>query len=90
MIATINTAQARVEIPYNRVKQIYFGRKPGCMCGCNGKYYDIDKRSWNRAAKILAGITTDKLVEFESSGTYIYVQYRNEYDVKKVLCFYKN
>jgi hypothetical protein len=75
--------------------RVYFGRKVGCMCGCNGKYNDsipevekskVIKRAMKKLTQFEANIT-----EFDESSDYIYVEFLNTNLVKprpQNICFY--
>ena len=55
------------DITPSQVKRAYKG-KPGCMCGCNGKYYD----SGAMVTKILRTIqANEEAVEVDPAGTWV-------------------
>lgn len=68
-------------------KSIYFGRKCGCLCGCNGKYFDYSTRTLNRFKKL---VNTYLPNEIEITDSYFYFKYTNEFGNAKEACIYKD
>jgi hypothetical protein len=61
-----------MQINVNEIKQVYSG-KPGCMCGCNGKYTRPNESM--RSVKIITGkLMRDPATQYDAQAKCFYLQ----------------
>ena len=60
----------------NTPKRAYNGRRAGCMCGCNGDWYDEGSKGYDNVAKKVKKFldTTGEVKEVEVTVDYTYVE----------------
>jgi hypothetical protein len=64
--------EANMQINVNEIKRVYSG-KPGCMCGCNGKYTGPEESM--RSVKIIAGkLARDPATQYDDKAKCFYLQ----------------
>jgi hypothetical protein len=64
--------EANMQIDVNTIKRVYTG-KPGCMCGCRGKYTKPDESM--RSVKIIVGkLASNPNTHYDDIAKCFYVQ----------------
>jgi hypothetical protein len=67
-----NKGAANMQIDVNTIKTVYSG-KPGCMCGCRGKYTKPEEST--RSVKIIVGkLAKDPATKYDAQAKCFYLQ----------------